>query len=58
VDTVIEPLSTTRDDGPGFEPVTVYQWFGRHLTKSYKERKHTTVPAAAEAFVAKLQETR
>lgn len=58
VDTVIEPLSTTSDDGPGFEPVTVYQWFGRHLTKSYKERKHTTVPAAAEAFVAKLQETR
>ncbi len=58
VDTEISPLPTTvGQTGPQFEPVTVYQWFRRHLTTSYKERKFTTVPAAAEQFVARLQET-
>lgn len=58
VDTVVDPLSTTLgEDGSRFEPVTVYGWFRRHLTTTYQERRHTRVPAAAEAFVARLQAT-
>ncbi|TCN55872.1 isopenicillin N synthase-like dioxygenase [Rhodococcus sp. SMB37] len=58
VDTVVEPLPTTIGDDRGapFEAVTVYGWFRRHLATTYKERKHTRVPAAAEAFVASLQD--
>lgn len=59
VDTVIDPLPTTLGtDGARFEPVTVYQWARRHLATTYRERKHTTVPEAAEAFVARLQDSR
>lgn len=59
VDTVVEPLPTTvGEDGPRFEPVTVYGWFRRHLKTTYKERKHTRVSAAAEAFVARLQDAK
>lgn len=58
VDTVVSPLPTTLgQDGPLFDPVTVYGWFRRHLKTTYKERSHTRVPAAAEAFVASLQDT-
>jgi isopenicillin N synthase-like dioxygenase len=57
VDTVVEPLPTVLgEDGPRFDPVTVYGWFRRHLKTTYKERTHTRVSAEAEAFVASLQD--
>lgn len=57
VDTVVEPLPTVLgEEGPRYDPVTVYGWFRRHLKTTYSERTHTRVPAAAEAFVASLQD--
>lgn len=55
VDTVVTPLPTQiGSEGVHFEPITVYDWFRRHLTKSQAERKHTRVPDKAAAFIASL----
>jgi isopenicillin N synthase-like dioxygenase len=55
VDTEVAPLPTQLgEDGALFEPTTVYQWFRRHLITTYQERKHTTVSARNEEFVAGL----
>lgn len=55
VDTVVEPLPTQiGDEGALFEPTTVYEWFGRHLTRNYQERKHTTSSPESIAFVEGL----
>ncbi|GAA3969952.1 isopenicillin N synthase family oxygenase [Actinomadura viridis] len=54
-ETVVSPLPSQGGlDRPLYEPVTVAEWEGRHITSTHREREHTISGEANEAYVARL----